>query len=258
MFFWSYFGQEGAGAGLAMLLGAAGLGLFLILASICGSGLVRGFLQTLFAGAYLGVVLGVFMKMKLPWGAPLDLVEIFKHPIVAGLAAAFLVTVVSCRVKLYHPRKLTPRLFGFLGGAALIALLFVPPTAVGKEGVSLFQAIRDLIGGADLAPFWAIVMASLGAMGLFAVGNILPWRSGLRSRLVLLLGFFVLLSPLVGFLVLVIDKGGDSVILPAVNGTRNFLIGFLVVWVLLVGISSFVANMLVAMNYNDKMLLAKR
>ncbi|MCU0723221.1 MAG: FHA domain-containing protein, partial [Planctomycetes bacterium] len=58
MFFWNLFGKEGTGPGIAMFLGAAGLGLLLIAASIFGSGLFRGFLQTLFAGAYLGVVVG--------------------------------------------------------------------------------------------------------------------------------------------------------------------------------------------------------
>jgi hypothetical protein len=257
MFFWSYFGQEGAGAGLAMLLGSAGLGLFLILCSLFGSGLFRGFLQALLAGTYLGVVVGAFLKMQLPWGRGLDVVEAFKDPILAGLAACFLVVVVCSRVKIYNPRKWFPRLFGFLGGGGLIALLFLGTTA-GVGGASLFDSMRSLMGGADYSTPRAVLVLLLFVMGFFAVTNILPWRSGLRSRLILLSGFFLLLYPLVETVCEMVDGWSNVSLIPAVNGLRVYLIGFLALWALLVGAMSFLGNFLVALNYNEKMLLAGR
>ena len=260
MFVWDLFAVEGEGkwAGIAALLGSTGLGLFLILFSIAGSGLVRGFLQAFFAAAYLGVVIGGLMKLQLVWTTSLDLKEAFQNPMTAGLVGAFLVTVICARLKIFHPRRLFPRFFGFLAGGALIALVFVPPSLLGRDGASMFDTFRALIGGPDYSTPRAVLVILLLVMGFFSVTQVLPWRSGLRSRLVLFSGFLILLYPLVEFLCEVVDRMDSINLINSVHLARIYVIGFLALWALIVGLSAFLGNLLTGLNYNDKMLLANR
>ncbi len=246
-----------------IIAGAAGL--FMALVSLIFSGgAVRGFLQMLAAAALPGFLLysllgdgkgyltGAFASQEVLSG-------VLKSFQVLGILAAFIVLMIACRVNIYLPKKWFPRLLSFLAGGAMIAYFFVPNLLVKDlsllDGViNTAKAVPDLSSGKNIvaAILMLACLAFVPLMGLFALPNLIGFRGMLRSRLVIWMGFYVLLLPLIA-LIVSMDDPFDAIIL-TLDMARSyfFVLGFFVAF--LMGASAFVGNVLVGMNYNERML----
>ncbi|GEM_PF-5332259 len=260
-FFWDFFDEGITAFPVFPLLGGGVLGLLVILASIFGSGGIRGFLQLLFSGAFLGVLLGVTFEGVLSMQGTAEGVNVFKlfqnNLLIPMIAGGFLFAVLGARLKIYHPRKLTPRLFALLGAGAVIAAVLLPPATVGApEGPSMFKLFTEALNAPEIPIFFVVNLGLLGLIALICVTNLLGFRSGLRSRLALMCGFYLLLYPLIDMISMAVDAGRDIEVIDFVSMGRFYLIGFLALWIFLIGAASFIGNFLVAVNYNEKMLLA--
>jgi hypothetical protein len=258
-FFWDFMDQGIFSTVVFPFLGAGALGFLLILTVIFRSGVIRGFLQMLFAGAYLGVLAFVVGDGTLTWykDLKLDIPALFQNWMLAVMVGAFCFTIIGSRMKIYHPANILPRLMCFLGGAGIIAMIFIPPESVGLTGKSFFDFLLAAFKLPKVPVFAVVNLALLALIALVGVTNILSFRSGIRSRLALLFGWYLLLYPLVDFMVTVLEASiGDEMVL-FVHLIRAYCIVFLAVWVLFVGLSSFLGNLLVTLNYNDQMLLAR-
>jgi hypothetical protein len=258
-FFWNFLDKGIFNPGVFPLVGGGVLGLLLLASSIFGSGLIRGFLQALFAGVFIGLVVAVAFEGHIVSDAgTLELRGLFQDYILVIMMAGFLAAALGCRIKIYHPRKILTILLCIGGGVAIVGSLVLPPTLLGQEGVAFVQLFFDLLKAPRLPIFWVVNLGLFALMGLLALSNALPFKSGFRSRLALLFGFYLLLYPLVNLLMESLKDGIDSVdMVTLVSGTRMYLIGFFAVWALLVGIASFLGNLTVALDYNEHMLLSR-
>ncbi|MHC5038098.1 MAG: FHA domain-containing protein [Planctomycetota bacterium] len=259
-FFWDFMELGIFDGNLFPLLGGGVLGLLTLLASIFRGGLIRGFLQVVFAGGYIGLVAGIVFEGTLAFrGTKVPLSFLVENFLLLALILGFALAVVGSRTKVYHPKKIIPRLLCLVGGGAILAVIFLPPDIVGLTGLSFFDQFRKIIEAPEIRVFWVVNLGLLALLGLIAVTNVFPWSGPFRSRMVLLFAFYLLLYPLVDFLVETVQAGinnTDTILL--VSGARLYLIGFVAVWILFIGLASFLGNVLVSLNYNEQMMLARQ
>jgi hypothetical protein len=272
IFFWSLFSGSEAFTDVPaasmtfakMLFIIAGASAFLtvLFSLFLSSGVLRGFFQVLFAMALPGFILMQAFSDK-PYGFNTfggDLPVLLKDFKILGIVAAFLLLLMACRINIYLPKKWLPRILSFLAGAGLLVYFFVPGLLFDKTSLlDGFIDIADNVGtGSGKQIVLTIVvlaaMAFVPLMGLFALPNLFGVRGMLRSRMVIWMGFFIMLAPLVGVL---ISAGSlDEKIVPMLAVVRMYFFGIAFLVLFLMGLSAFIGNFLVNMNYNEKMLLS--
>jgi hypothetical protein len=259
-FFWDHFDAGIFSAQVFPYLGAGVLGVLLLVTALFRSSIVRGFLQTLFAGAFLGVTVFAVLEAALTWHAyDVHVPTLLQNWMIAVLAAGFFLVAIGSRMKVYHPAKKLPRLFGLLGAIAILVMIFLPPGAAGfEEGASFFDRCLDSFKAPQIPVFAVVNLVLVALMALIGLTNVLPWKSSIRSRLALLFGFYLLLYPLVDFVVTKLAAEGGIEAVGFANEIRCYLIVFVAVWALFMGLASFLGGLLVTLNYNEHMLLARQ